>query len=85
MAASTEARSPRQAAAVIGIPDTRKIHLGVAAQTKVVITDFQHLVVNRTVHLVTCGAAFTDGLVLKDERTALFLVTLKTLAVDPVE
>src|SRR5829696_8643130 len=51
--------------------------LEVTAQAEVVVPRDEHLVVNRAVRVVADGAAFTQRIVGKDERTLLLRVTLR--------
>jgi hypothetical protein len=51
-------------------------NLGVAFQAEIVITLGEHLVVDRTMHVVATRATISQCLMLKDTRTGLLAMTL---------
>src|SRR5262245_44110892 len=77
MAARAPASPPPHKAGVVKFPDGERpgtvlqLHLRVAAQAKVIITLQQKFLANRPMGCMADGTAFTQGLVLKDKRSAL--------------
>ena len=55
----------------------RALRLGMAAQAQVGIVGDEHFLIDGTMRVVTNGAALAQGLVLKNKRTCLVLVTLR--------
>ena len=72
----------RKGVVVDAIADHGKIRLDMAAQAQIRVAGKQHLVINRTMHLMADRTSFTQTFMLPDKRTALFLVTFKTRLVD---
>lgn len=62
--------------------DDWKIHLGVAAQTEIVIRGYKHFRMHRSMDLMAGRAAFTESFMFKDKRAALFFMTVETGFID---
>ena len=59
------------------------LDLGMTLEAKIGVAFDQQLAVDRAVGLVTNSAAFAQGFVFENERTALLAMTLGTLLVEP--
>ena len=83
MAASGKAWARIQARIVsYPFPDGRKILLGMAAKTKIIIAHNKHLLMNGSVHLMANHTAFTQGFMFPDKWPALLLVAFETSLID---
>ena len=83
MTSGRKASALRQPASVELFADDRKIHLRVAAQAQIIIPRHKHFCMHRAVDLVASRTPFANGFMLKDKRTALFFVAIKTGFIDP--
>ena len=62
---------------MISVADKWKIRLYMTTQTQVRVPGNQHLVRDRTMHLVAGGASIAQGLVFLHKRSALVFMTLE--------
>ena len=62
---------------------TDRVHLGMALETKIVVTLDKHLVRNRAVGLMTDGAAFAQGFMFVDDHARLFAMALCASFIEP--
>lgn len=83
--ARAETSALLEAAGVVIDSHELKIRLRVAAQTEVVVTDHEHLVVHGAVHFVAGGAAFSQRFMLPDKRALLVFVAFETSLIDILE
>lgn len=63
--------------------DDGKIHLGVAAQTEIIIRGDKHFGMHRSMDLMAGRATFTESFMLKNKRAALIFMTLEAGFIDP--
>jgi hypothetical protein len=60
-----------------------RVHLRVTLEAKVVVPLHEHLVGNRTMRVMTDGAAFAERFMLVNDRSRLFAMALRARFVKP--